>query len=40
VPNIKEMTIRGQIANYERMGLDTRSLKESLENEIKNKKNN
>jgi hypothetical protein len=40
VPNIKEMTIRGQISNYERMGLDTRSLKESLEKEIKNKKNN
>ncbi len=34
VPNIKEQTLMASIANYERMGLDTRELKEALKIEI------
>ena len=33
IPNIKEMTLRNQIAKYESMGLDTRELKKALEKE-------
>jgi hypothetical protein len=39
IPNVKEMTLKYQIAQYEQMGLDTTSLKQALEREIKNKKN-
>jgi len=38
VPNVKEMTIRHQIHQYESMGLDTRSLKEALTKELEKKK--
>ena len=37
VPNVKEMTLRHQIARFENLGLDTISLKESLGEELKNK---
>ena len=39
VPNVKEMTLRRQIIRFENLGLDTSSLKKSLEEEIKNKLN-
>lgn len=38
IPNIKEMTLRHQILQYEQMGLDTRNLKEALAKELGNKK--
>lgn len=37
IPNVKEMSLRHQISQYEQMGLDTRSLKEALEREAKTK---
>jgi hypothetical protein len=37
VPNVKEMTLRHQIARFERLGLDTSELKRSLQEELKNK---
>ena len=39
VPNVIEMTLRHQIAQYENMGLDTNSLKEKLNEERLKKKN-
>jgi hypothetical protein len=39
IPNVKEMTLKYQIAQYEQMGLDTTNLKQALEKEIKSKKN-
>lgn len=39
VPNIKEFTLRKQIEEYERLGLDSRELKHALASEIKRKKN-
>ena len=39
IPNVKEMTLKYQIAQYEQMGLDTTNLKQVLEKEIKSKKN-
>ena len=38
VPNIKEMTIRHQILQYEQLKLDTTSLKEALNKEIEARK--
>lgn len=38
VPNIKVMTLKHQIAQYESMGLDSRELKLALEREIKKSK--
>ena len=38
VPNVKEMTLRHQILQYEQMGLDTRALKEALKKELEAKK--
>ena len=38
VPNVKEMTLRHQIHQYETMGLDTRSLKDALAKEVEKKK--
>lgn len=40
IPNIKEMTLRHQILQYEQMGLDTRSLKAALTKELELKKLN
>ena len=37
VPNIRELTLRNQIKQYESMGLDTNELKRALEREIKSK---
>lgn len=38
VPNIKEMTLKHQILQYEQMGLDTRELREALKKELELKK--
>jgi hypothetical protein len=38
IPNIKEMTLRNKIAEYEALGLNTASLKESLKKELELKK--
>lgn len=40
VPNVKEMTLKHQILQYEQMGLDTRALKEALDKETKNSRKN
>jgi hypothetical protein len=37
VPNVKEMTLRTQIAKYENLGLDTRELKQALAKELEKK---
>lgn len=37
VPNVKEMTIRRQIIQYEKIGLDTRELKQALSKELEKK---
>jgi hypothetical protein len=38
VPDIKEMTLVASITHYEKMGLDTRELKEALKIELEKKK--
>ncbi|CAF0778242.1 unnamed protein product [Brachionus calyciflorus] len=38
VPNIKEMTLKHQILQYEQMGLNTRELREALKKELELKK--
>lgn len=37
VPNVREQTLRAAIINYERMGLETKELKEALKQELEKK---